>query len=278
MKSQTGSVAADTASVDIAKRFVAARRKALPLKDFPGEIPAGLQAAYAIQDAAIERWPDQIGGWKVGRIPVALEDGFGIDRLAGPIFRDTIRLAAGADSLDMPVFDGGFAAIEAEYVAVMGRDAPAGKLSWTREEAAEMIADLCIGLEVASSPLKTINELGPPVVVSDFGNNAGLVVGPSIDDWRNRHLESMGCTSYIDGSKVGEGGAFRLTGGFIRSIQFVLELNAQRGIPLRSGDFVATGQTTGIHDIQIGQAGRLDFGDDGELNCVIVEMTARNAE
>ena len=278
MKSQTGSVAADTASVEIAKRFVAARRKALPLNDFPGEVPAGLQTAYAIQDAAIERWPDQIGGWKVGRIPVALEDGFGIDRLAGPIFRDTIRLAAGADSLDMPVFGGGFAAIEAEYVAVMGRDAPAGKLSWTFEEAAEMISDLCIGLEVASSPLKTINKLGPPVVVSDFGNNAGLIVGPSIDDWRNRPIDSMGCTSYIDGSKVGEGGAFRLTGGFIRSVQFVLELNARRGIPLRSGDFVATGQTTGIHDIRIGQAGKLDFGDDGELNCIIVEMPARNAE
>lgn len=273
MNSQTGSVDAGTASVEIAKRFVAARRKALPLNDFPGEIPAGLQTAYVIQDAAIELWPDLIGGWKVGRIPVELEDGFGIDRLAGPIFRDTIRFAAVADSLDMPAFDGGFAAIEAEYVAVIGRDAPADKLSWTFEEAEEMISDLCIGLEVASSPLKTINELGPPVVVSDFGNNAGLIVGPSIDDWKNRPIESMVCTSYIDGSKVGEGGAFRLTGGFIRSVQFLLELNAQRGIPLRSGDFVATGQTTGIHDIQIGQAGKLDFGEDGELNCKIVGAT-----
>jgi 2-keto-4-pentenoate hydratase len=277
MKSQTGLVVADTASMEIAKRFVAARRNALPLNDFPGEPPAGLQAAYAIQDAAIELWPDQIGGWKVGRIPVELEDGFGIDRLAGPIFRDAIRFAAGADSVDMPVFDGGFAAIEAEYVAVIGQDAPAGKVSWTYEEAEEMISDLCVGLEIASSPLKTINELGPPVVVSDFGNNAGLIVGPSINDWRNRSIESMGCVSYIDRSKVGEGGAFRLTGGFVRSVQFVLELNAQRGIPLRSGDFVATGQTTGIHDIRTGQTGKLDFGDDGELNCAIVEMTPRNA-
>jgi 2-keto-4-pentenoate hydratase len=278
MKSQTASVAADPASVEIAKRFVAARRNALPLNDFPGEIPAGLQTAYVIQGAAIELWPDQIGGWKVGRIPVELENSFGIDRLAGPIFRGAIRFAAGADSLDMPVFDGGFAAIEAEYVAVIGRDAPSGKMSWTLEEAEGMIADLCIGLEVASSPLKTINELGPPVVVSDFGNNAGLIVGPSIDDWKNRAIDSMSCISFIDGSQVGEGGAFRLTGGFIRSVQFVLELNARRGMPLRSGDFVATGQTTGIHDIQTGQSGRLDFGGDGELNCAIIEMTPGNTE
>lgn len=176
----------------------------------------------------------------------------------------------------MPVFQGGFAAIEAEYVAVMGRDAPPGKMSWTREEAEEMIADLHVGLEIASSPLKTINELGPAVVVSDFGNNAGLIVGPSINDWRNKPIESMHCISYIDDLKVGEGGAFRLTGGFIRSVQFALELNALRGIVLRAGDFVATGQTTGIHDIQVGQAGKLDFGDDGEINCAIVEMRPGN--
>lgn len=87
MKPQTGSAAAETASLEIAKRFVAARRKALPLNDFPGEIPADLQTAYGIQDAAIGLWPDPIGGWKVGRIPAALEDGFGVDRLAGPILR-----------------------------------------------------------------------------------------------------------------------------------------------------------------------------------------------
>lgn len=276
MKSQTDSLGANTASLQIAKEFVAARRKALPMNDFPGEIPHGLEAAYAIQDVAIELWPGQIGGWKVGRIPVGLEDSFGIDRLAGPIFRDTIRFAAGAESLDMPVFGGGFAAIEAEYVAVIGRDAPTGKTSWTLEEAEDMISDLCIGLEVASSPLKTINELGPPVVVSDFGNNAGLIVGPSIVGWKDRPIESMSCVSSIDGSEVGRGGAFKLTGGFIRSVQFVLELNARRGFPLRSGDLVATGQTTGIHDLQIGQAGNLDFGVDGALNCEIVGMKPRD--
>jgi len=105
------------------------------------------------------------------------------------------------------------------------------------------------------------------VVVSDFGNNAGLIVGPSIADWESREPESMKCDAFIDAQAVGDGGAFTLTGGFVRSVQFLLELTAKRGRPLRAGHFVATGQTTGIHDIVSGQTGRLLFGDDGELSC-----------
>ena len=250
---------------EIAKRFVESRRTAQALAEFPGQIPANLEDAYQVQDAAIGLNGRRIGGWKVGRIPLDLEQQFGIDRLGGPIVGATIHEVASGSIIDMPVFVGGFAAVEAEYVAVIAEDAPADKSTWTTDEASAMISDLRIGLEIASSPLSTINELGPPVVVSDFGNNFGLVVGPSIRDWRSRSLDTMSCRTYIEDQLVGDGGAFNLTGGFVRSVQFLLELTARRGRPLRAGDFVATGQTTGIHDIAVGQTGTTDFGDDGRL-------------
>ena len=37
-----------------------------------------------------------------------------------------------------------------------------------------------IGIEIASSPLVNINDYGPAVVASDFGNNAGLLLGAEI--------------------------------------------------------------------------------------------------
>jgi len=267
-------LSANASSQEIAKRFVSARRNAAPLNEFPGEIPADLNTAYSIQDFAISLWPGKVAGWKVGRIPPHLEDGFGIDRLAGPVFCDMIFFANSGDTVEMATFEGGFAAIEAEYVAVIAHDAPPEKMTWSRAESGSMIDKVCIGIEIASSPLGTINELGPAVVVSDFGNNAGLIVGPPIGDWQSRKLESMQCSSYIDDTKVGDGGAFALDGGLLRSVQFLLELKAQHGTPLRAGDVVATGQTTGIHDIEVGQVGRLDFGEDGVLNCVIVAATA----
>jgi 2-keto-4-pentenoate hydratase len=250
---------------DIATRFVAARRQGTPLADFPGELPPTLEQAYRCQDAAIQAWPDTIGGWKVGRIPPEAEHRLGCDRLAGPIFRATIRDGATGECPVMPVFVGGFAAVEAEFVAVIGSDAPADKRQWSLDEAAAMISDLRLGLEIASSPLAAINDIGPLAVVCDFGNNAGLIVGDSIRDWRHRSLESFSCQAFVDGRHVGSGGAFQLSGGYLRSVQFVLELAAARGLPLRAGCFIATGQTTGIHEVSLDQEARLTFAEDGEL-------------
>ncbi|HEX9853280.1 MAG TPA: hypothetical protein VGA68_09715 [Woeseiaceae bacterium] len=259
---------------DIASKFVSARLAARPLAAYPGDVPQDLKTGYICQDYAIDLWPDEVRGWKVGRIPPAIEQQFRSDRLAGPIFEKSIRHASNGEALEMRVFDGGFAAIEAEYVAVIGSDAPAGKTEWSMEEAAAMIRDLRLGLEIASSPLRTINQLGPAVIVSDFGNNAGLIVGKSIRNWKVRDLESMSCEAFIQGSSVGTGGAFRLSGGPVRSVQFMLQLAAGRGRPLHAGDVIATGQTTGIHEIVPGESARIVFDGDGEVRCRVVAATA----
>lgn len=261
---------AATDAKDIAKQFVAARRAATPLKGFPGKLPGTLADAYRCQDEAIRLWDEPVGGWKVGRIPPQVEEQFQCDRLAGPIFESMIFRPANGQTQSMPIFVGGFAAVEAEFVAVIAKDAPAGKTSWTTAEAEAMIGDLRIGLEVASSPLATINEIGPLAVVSDFGNNAGLLIGPSLPDWRNGKLELLTCDMYVEEDKVGSGGAFLLTGGFVRSVQFMLELAAERGRPLQAGALVATGQTTGIHDVEAGQRARVTFAGAGTLDCVMV--------
>ncbi len=258
---------------ETAQTLVRARVDAGGLSEYPGRVPADLAAAYLIQDRAIELCGERIGGWKVGRIPPAVEDQYGCDRLAGPIFADTIFHVADGEVPAMPVFTKGGAAVEAEFVAVIREDAPADKLEWSRDETQTMIKDLRVGLEVASSPLTDINARGPAVVVSDFGNNLGLIVGPSISGWRDRDLESMTSATYIDNELVGEGGAFGLTGGITRSVQFILELAAKRRLPLRAGQVIATGQTTGIHDVTPGQVVRMPFGDsgnDGELACAVV--------
>ena len=262
----------------IAQALVDARRTARGLENYPGVEPVDLASAYLIQDRAIELWTESIGGWKVGRIPPAIEGQFGCDRLAGPIFAANIVSQDSGDSVEMPIYAEGGAAVEAEFVAVIAEDAPVERTEWSRDEAMAMIAEIRIGLEVASSPLTDINDRGPAVVVSDFGNNLGLIVGPAIPGWNDREPESMTCATYIGDELVGKGGAFRLTGGITRSVQFILGLAASRGMPLRAGNVIATGQTTGIHDVAVGQAVRMPFGDngsDGQLSCIVVAAEAR---
>ncbi|MBA0222400.1 2-keto-4-pentenoate hydratase [Stenotrophomonas maltophilia] len=250
----------------IAQAFTTARLAGQALKAFPGDIPADLVAAYLVQDLAIARWNQPVVGWKVGYIAAERRDASGDERLLGPIFKPQLKNATGGTT-DVPVFVGGFAAIEAEYVLELLEDAPADQLHWSPEQAEALPARLYLGVEVASSPLATINELGPRVVVSDFGNNNGLVLGPEIGNWTSLDESALRAETLIEGEVVGVGGASRLPGGLRAAYAFALSRSALRGRPLRRGDLIATGNATGIHDIQAGQTALVRFAGFGEIAC-----------
>ncbi len=251
----------------IAQRFVAARLNAMALVDYPGPIPPDLTSAYEIQEAAIALWPDEIVGWKIGRIPPDFEQKLGEARLAGPIFRRAVQQANGADVVEFGVFEGGFAAVEAEFVFEIGRDAPPNQLRWSLNDAAAIVGRMLVGIEVASSPLSSINALGPTVVVSDFGNNAGLILGPEVSNWRARTLDELTAETFIDGKSAGTGNAASVFGGPLGSLQFVAELCAKRGRPLKAGMLISTGAATGIHDIASGQQASSEFKGIGTIHC-----------
>lgn len=251
----------------VAQTFVRARRTATALPSYPGDLPPDLATAYRIQDAALKMWPDEVVGWKVGRIPPEHEGPLGANRLCGPVFSQALWRVAPGDVTPFPVFQGGFAAVEAEYVARIAFDAPADKLDWSTEEARELIGALHIGMEPAGSPLAVINVIGPLAVVSDFGNNAGLMVGAEIAGWGETPILDLRCQTVIDGQVVGEGGAFVLPGGPVESVRFLAENVARRGRPLRAGMFVCTGAAAGIHDIVAGQTGAVRFAGQGEIAC-----------
>ncbi len=254
----------------IARAFVSARARGQALPDYPGTIPSDIAQSYHIQDTAIELWQDEVGGWKVGRIGEPLASEFGMDRLVGPIFSRHI-FRAGNEPTVSAIFDGGFGAVEAEFVLEIGEDAPSGKTSWTREEARAAVSNVYIGVEIASSPLSTINELGPKVIVSDFGNNASLIVGPELQGWQSRAFEDWTAETFIEGESIATGTAAGLPGGPFESVRFLLELSARRGMPLKAGCLVSSGAITGVHDILPGQSSRISFGKDGDIFCRAVK-------
>jgi 2-keto-4-pentenoate hydratase len=258
---------ASRALAETADRFVRARLAATALPEFPGEIPTSLEAAYACQDEAIGRWPDPVQGWKVGRINEPWLSRLGDDRLVGPIFTRSVRCARKGEAIEFPVFEGGFAAVEAEFIVRLATDANPSMTSWSAAEADELVAALHVGVETAGSPLATINELGPTVVVSDFGNNAGLIVGPEIPNWRSFRLEQLISETFVEGNRVGKGSAASVPGGPLSALAFALNRCARRGLALRAGQYVSTGATTGIHDIRVGQSARVVFAGVAEIPC-----------
>ena len=251
----------------IADALVSARLGATPLVGFPGPVPSDVAAAYACQGAGIARWPDRIAGWKVGWIAPSDQVRVGDERLVGPVFARHLHVLPDEPGVvDVAVFAGGFGAIEAEYAFRIGKDTPVDKFTWTPEEAAACVGSAHAAIEIASSPLATINQLGPYVIIADFGNNAGLLIGPALRDWSPANDRTYTCRTEIDGRLVGDGGAATLPGGPLAGLAFALGRCARNGQPLRAGQYVTTGASTGIHDIRPGECGRVNFTGLAALN------------
>lgn len=254
-----------------AEAFVSARLAARATPEYPGVIPATMDDGYVIQEIAIGLYPDPIIGWKVGGVPPPKQEALGTHRLAGPIFARN-RWPIDGD-VSVAAIEGGFTAIEAEFLARIGPDVDPAKTVWTAEEAADAVDAVFIGLEIAGSPLSAINDLGPPIVVSDFGNNAGIFVGPELADWRAA-LDGVVVETVIDGVSVGTGGSPSLQGGAVESVRFLLEHCAKRGRPLTQGMLVSTGAVTGVHRIYAGSEFTCDFRGVGLIKGKVVKAEA----
>ena len=275
---------------DIAKSFVDARRGARALPGFPGDVPAKLGESYAIQDKAITLYDRPIVGWKIGRVAPDKQALHDTERLCGPIFAPTLKSYAGK-ALTLPVYDGGFAAVEAEYVFRVDHDADPDKTEYSEEEALRLIDAVFAGVEMAGSPLATINALGPTVVASDFGNNFGLILSAQLSEFDSDATEAalspeavaaFKATTEIDGQIVGEGGLFAMPGGPLQAIAWLAGFLAARGRPLTKGQYISSGATTGIHDIKPGSISVVRFSGPGahsaEIHLATVKLTEAAAE
>lgn len=233
----------------IAEAFTQARLCGGSLAAYPGTVPTTLSEAYQIQDAAITQWPYAIGGWKIGGIGGEYAERFGETKLAGPVFENQIYKSSDA-GIDMPVFADGFAAIEGEIVFFVKADAPSEKVDWTMEEAQDYVGAVHMGVEIASSPFPKVNDMGPLVTISDFGNNNGLIIGDEIKNWDEAKLENWVVETVIENESMGTA----TPPGPLVSFRFILENAARRGMPLKKGMAITTGAITGVHQAYSGQS------------------------
>ncbi|HEV2704069.1 MAG TPA: fumarylacetoacetate hydrolase family protein [Steroidobacteraceae bacterium] len=251
----------------IAQTFVNARRARAPLKRYPGPAPLTLGDAYVIQTEALALSSEAPAGWKIGRILGDDVLRFGDDRLSGPVFAGDIRTAvAGANIFS--IIEGGFCAVEGEIIIRVGQDAPPGTLDWSVENASALIGACHVGVEIAGSPFAEINEHGPAVTASDFGNNDGLIIGPEIAVSAPWESPVLAVETRIDDVTVGRGNALQLPGGPVAALAWLASHLARRGLPLRRGQWVTTGAITGVHRIHPGQVAQVIFEGVGQILCL----------
>lgn len=231
----------------ISQKFVEARLNNIGLSNYPGNIPKTLKEAYDIQAESIKNWDDKIVGWKVGGVPPALQEEFKAERLVGPIFERSVKYSEDNGHSPMPIFEEGFAAIEAEFVVQLGDVSSLPSTDLTLEQVKSAVSKVFIGVEIASSPLQVINDIGPVGPVSDFGNNNGLIVGPEVAEWADGDLSKYEVSVDINDESMGTVTCPPELKGPLGATKFLIEHLKQNGYDIPKGTYVSTGAITGVH-------------------------------
>ena len=245
---------------ELSERLVSARKNAKPLTDFPGSLPTTLEQAYVIQSASIERWHDKVVAWKVAKLPEPDRNRFPAERLIGPVFESSIHTVEPGSCAVVPVYEGGFAAVEAEYGLELGASIQPSDRDYSDDEVADLIASVYGVAEIASSPIAMLNAIGAMAVIPDFGGNGGLVIGPQILQWRSAASGSLTASVTIDGQIAGEVTTQSIEHDPIQAVKALIAICRDRRIELPKGTLVSTGALTGVHDMSVSSNAQLDFG------------------
>ncbi|WP_151638953.1 2-keto-4-pentenoate hydratase [Noviherbaspirillum aerium] len=255
---------------DISASFRQARLDGKALPAYPGgTVPADLESAYAIQDMSIGAWPDRVAGWKVAMIQPAWRETYPAERVIGPVFEKAVWHAAEAE-VEIPVIDGGYAAVEAEFALRIGRTIPLEARFADPSELLPYVDGVHAAIELAGSPLASLSALGPGAVASDFGNNSGMVVGPALGMELLADPARGISETFVNGASVGSGGAMRVPGGPLAAVAFLAETLKKRGRTLNAGEWVSSGATTGIHPVKAGDHVLVTFGGQVRITARII--------
>lgn len=253
----------------IATSFVNARSAQSCISSYPGSIPDSLKDAYRIQDRAITLISQEIIGWKIGRIPANLTAAFGDQFLSGPVFHRNLHFVNPSSPHLVNAFKGGFCAVEGEVIFLIGQDADPSVCDWNAESVKTLIESSHVGIEIAGSPFQGINDHGPAVTVSDFGNNQSLLVGPKIADGCISREISVHCELHYDDVLKGQGFTQATSNGCLGALSWLANHLAARALPLKKGQWITTGAIAGVHAIGHGQLATVSFDTFGTLKCLV---------
>jgi 2-keto-4-pentenoate hydratase len=154
------------------------------LADPPNGLGANLKDAYAIQEALVARMEENDGpavGWKVALTSPVMQQMCGVDHpCEGAVLQARVQQSpAVCDTSKL-----GRLGVEAEIALVIDRDMPVSSGPYTQENAAPFIA---------------------AKLIANNSLNAGIVMGPALENWSGHDLSALKGAMLIDGEVIAEG-------------------------------------------------------------------------
>lgn len=229
-----------------AAAWIAARRLAgRAIGDMPAELkPKSEDAAYPVQFAVLDRLIEAGRGprigWKVGVTTPQMKALLKIDHsIGGGILAGGRVVPGGRVAL------ANFArlGIECEVAAVMAKPLGGAEIGESgRRAVADAVGTLHPAIELVDDRYGgDYVAFGVPAIVADSSFHAGIVLGPSVANWRGLDLEGSLGTTTADGIEKCRGFGRDVLGHPFESIAWLARRLAAFGRRIEAGDIVMTG-------------------------------------
>jgi 2-keto-4-pentenoate hydratase len=223
---------AETSIELLADQLVAARNNRALAVPSSGPLPSNDAEAYRVQKAVAQRLGAPALAWKVGAAHAEA-----IPNCA-PIFA--------VHTAGTPIRVEANTGVEVEIAFKLGRAFAAAATPPARTEVEAAITSAHVVLEVCASRLADGLKAPPHLQLADNGSNLGLIVGPSIPDWRRIDWNRLVTRLIADGTPLVETTGGHTTRGLPALLHWLVgHVVTERG-GLAAGTIVTCGSWMGI--------------------------------
>jgi 2-keto-4-pentenoate hydratase len=248
-----------------AERFAAlliqARISGRRIGALPPELePSDEAAAYRLQDMVVDKLGVKVAGWKVGA-PSRTAPPSCAPLFAGHVVKSPAHILASRD---------GENGVEAELAFRLGRDLPTRGRPYSAEDVWDAVDTLHPAIEYLDSRFADRRAASVLAQLADNLTNGGFCWGPPLADWRGLDLAKAEATLLLAGQQAAHAVGGNAAGHPRRLIAWLANHCAERGRPLRAGDFVTTGSHTGLVTAPLRAAVVARFAEIGESQLTLV--------
>jgi 2-keto-4-pentenoate hydratase len=228
-----------------AERIASLFRERRAIDILPPELmPGDLDEAYAIrrefEAIEIARGRGAVVGYKIGLTTPIMQRLCGVDEPCyGAIFASEVHHGRTA------LATGNYCrlGIETEIAVRLGEDLPQGG-DFDRVNAA--VESCMAAIELLEDLRHDYKRLTAAAMVAGNVWNAGVVLGPTVTDWRRLDLPYAAARLTINGREIGRGKGGDVMGNPLNALAWLANKLAAAGAPLKRGMIVMTGSMVPI--------------------------------
>ncbi|MBI1245453.1 MAG: 2-keto-4-pentenoate hydratase [Alphaproteobacteria bacterium] len=223
-----------------AASLMAARTGARKMAAWPSRPPGAFWESFAIHAAAARLPGHEVTGWKVGNINAEQQAKSGI-----PAVTCAPLLAPWTKASPARYEHAKFLTpkIECEIAFALGRDLPARKTPYSREEVADAVAAVHPAIEIVDIRLAGGYASAPVEALADCMASGGFVPGPACRDWRKLDLGKVEMVLKADATEVARAAGAVILGNPFEAL-VLLANNPPPWTTLSAGQIVTTGSCT----------------------------------